>query len=32
MLDLFYRFADHLINVRSVYDEGDDNADVNDDR
>jgi hypothetical protein len=32
MLDLFYCFANHLINVSSVYDDGDDNADVNDGR
>ena len=32
MLDLFYCFANHLINVPHFYDDGDDNADANDDR
>jgi len=31
MVDLFYCFANHLINVRHFYDDGDDNVDANDD-
>jgi hypothetical protein len=32
MLDLFYCFGNHLINVRHLFDDGDDNAYANDAR